>query len=79
MNTKQTSKTIFMYTFLFYGYVNSFFSIQGRFYSYENLHQIEKDVILQLFNFNFKPCHFYLFYSCQLLGDTPAQKKMYLI
>ena len=42
-------------TFLLYGYVNSFFSDQTKFCYYENLHQIEKDVMLQLFNYPFEP------------------------
>ena len=65
-------------SFLLYGYVNSFFSIQTKFCFYENHHQIRKGVMRQLFNYSFKPYRFYLFCSCQLLGYIPAQKKMHL-
>ena len=65
-------------SFLFDGYVNSFFSIQTKFCFYENHHQIRKGVMRQLFNYPFKPYHFYLFCSCQLLGYISPQKKIHL-
>ena len=65
-------------SFLLYGYVNSFFSIQTKFCFYENHHRVKKDVMLQLFNHLFKPYRSIYFTAVSYCDTCQHRKNMFL-
>ena len=64
-------------SFLFDGYVNSFFSIQTKFCFYENHHQIRKGVMRQLFNYPLNRI-ISIYFAAVNYWDTYHHRKRYM-